>query len=206
MSWILRQVKPSDTPQLYEWAKQSGGGLTSLPSDRSSLTRKVDLSVALFAKIAQHERDARSLQKADKSTTSTSYICEIEREDLKLTPQEEEALLYFVLEDETQKGAEKSLMGVCALKPWVGQEEDFYQITKGAQENHSWHLERARLDRDYTELCSLYLSKETRGKKLGRFLSWSRFLYLARYQKLFAPHLLAQFRGYLDNEGESPIY
>ncbi|MDB5745619.1 MAG: arginine N-succinyltransferase, partial [Massilia sp.] len=57
-----------------------------------------------------------------------------------------------------------------------------------------------------TELCSLFLRPDYRKGYTGKWLSKSRFLFIAQFQQLFTEKIIAEMRGYLLEDGTSPFY
>jgi arginine N-succinyltransferase len=57
-----------------------------------------------------------------------------------------------------------------------------------------------------TELCSLFLLPQYRAGFNGKWLSKSRFLFIAQFQHLFTEKIIAEMRGYQDEAGDSPFY
>ena len=57
-----------------------------------------------------------------------------------------------------------------------------------------------------TEVCTLYIRPDCRGKGIGRFMSLHRFLFMAPHLSLFQPTVLAEMRGMSDRHGFSPFY
>lgn len=57
-----------------------------------------------------------------------------------------------------------------------------------------------------SELCSLYLIPEARKKGWGKFLSYSRVLYIFLHPDLFHKEIAARYRGYFTKEGKSPFW
>ncbi|WP_354860192.1 arginine N-succinyltransferase, partial [Acetobacter fabarum] len=51
MTFRIRAAHPGDLQALYEMAKLTGGGFTSLPPDRSALTAKLERSQAALSDI-----------------------------------------------------------------------------------------------------------------------------------------------------------
>jgi arginine N-succinyltransferase len=65
------------------------------------------------------------------------------------------------------------------------------------------------LDKIYdgpAEICSLFLSPEFRNSQNGRFLSLSRFVYIANNLKFFEKEIIAEMRGRVDSNGHSPFW
>ena len=62
---------------------------------------------------------------------------------------------------------------------------------------------------DYTgasEICTLFLEKDHRVGKVGRFLSRVRFLFMADYRELFSDLVIAEMRGSTGNREVSPFW
>ena len=57
-----------------------------------------------------------------------------------------------------------------------------------------------------TELGTLFLNPDYRGSGLGRILSLSRFLLIARESEKYDRQIIAEMRGIIDEQGRSPIW
>jgi arginine/ornithine N-succinyltransferase beta subunit len=117
----------------------------------------------------------------------------------------------FVMED-TSNGR---MAGVCAIKGAVGLDEPFYNYRIGTLVHSSRELDMfTRMDTLYlsndltgsTELCSLFLHPDYRTGNNGKWLSKSRFLFIAQFPQLFTEKLIAEMRGYQAEDGSSPFY
>ena len=174
---VIRSIAASDLDPLIDMAHQVGGGMTTLKPDRKMLGDRVDCAVASFAgTIPPEERD---------------YM--------------------FVMED-TENG---QLAGICAIKGAVGLTEPFYNYRIGTLVHSSRELnvfsrmETLYLSNDLTgatELWSLFLRPDYRKGYNGKWLSKSRFLFIAQFQQLFTEKIIAEMRGYLLEDGTSPFY
>ena len=174
---VIRSIAASDLDPLIEMAREVGGGMTTLKPDRQMLGDRVACAVASFQEtIPPEERD---------------YM--------------------FVLED-TETG---QMAGVCAIKAAVGLNEPFYNYRIGTLVHSSRELnvftrmETLYLSNDLTgatELCSLFLKPGYRKGYNGKWLSKSRFLFIAQFQQLFTEKIIAEMRGYLTDDGTSPFY
>jgi arginine N-succinyltransferase len=69
---------------------------------------------------------------------------------------------------------------------------------------HSLHLIKEH--NGPTEIGSLFLQPDYRGKGCGKLLSMSRFLYMAAHPKRFASETIAEMRGFQDAHGISPFW
>jgi arginine N-succinyltransferase len=104
---------------------------------------------------------------------------------------------------------------VCAIKAAVGLNEPFYNYRIGTLVHSSRELNVfSRMDTLYlsndltgsSELCSLFLRPEYRTGYNGKWLSKSRFLFIAQFQQLFTEKIIAEMRGFQDEGGTSPFY
>jgi arginine N-succinyltransferase len=174
---VIRAIQSTDLDPLIEMARQVGSGMTTLKPDREMLGARVECAVASFAQaIPPEERD---------------YM--------------------FVMEDTVNQ----RLAGVCAIKGAVGLTEPFYNYRIGTLVHSSRELNVfTRMDTLYlsndltgsTELCSLFLLPEYRAGHNGKWLSKSRFLFIAQFQHLFTEKIIAEMRGYQAEDGTSPFY
>lgn len=174
---VVRAITASDLDPLIELARQVGSGMTTLKPDRKMLGDRVAIAVASFAQtIPPEQRD---------------YM--------------------FVMED-TSSGR---LAGICAIKGAVGLDEPFYNYRIGTLVHSSHELNVfTRMDTLYlsndltgaTELCSLFLHPDYRSGNNGKWLSKSRFLFIAQFPHLFTEKLIAEMRGYQEEDGRSPFY
>jgi arginine N-succinyltransferase len=174
---VVRAITASDLDALLEMARQVGSGMTTLKPDRQMLGDRVAVAVASFAQtIPPEQRD---------------YM--------------------FVMED-TSNGR---MAGVCAIKGAVGLEEPFYNYRIGTLVHSSRELdvftrmETLYLSNDLTgstELCSLFLHPDYRSGNNGKWLSKSRFLFIAQFPQLFTEKLIAEMRGFQAEDGRSPFY
>ena len=174
---VIRAVKTDDLDALIEMARQAGSGMTTLKPDRKMLGDRVATAVASFNEsIPPEQRD---------------YM--------------------FVLEH-TGDG---SIAGVCAIKGAVGLTEPFYNYRIGTlvhcsrELNVFTRMETLYLSNDLTgasELCSLFLLPQFRAGFNGKWLSKSRLLFIAQFQQLFTEKIIAEMRGFQDENGVSPFY
>ncbi|TFW28483.1 arginine N-succinyltransferase [Massilia arenosa] len=174
---VIRAINENDLDALIDLARQVGSGMTTLKPDREMLGARVECAVQSFSEqIAPEKRD---------------YM--------------------FVLEDTESK----RLAGCCAIKGAVGLEEPFYNYRIGTLVHSSRELnvftrmETLYLSNDLTgssELCSLFLQPEYRQGFNGKWLSKSRFLFIAQFPQLFTERIIAEMRGYQSDDGYVPFY
>jgi len=174
---VVRAITAGDLDALIDMAGQVGSGMTTLKPDRKMLGDRVKVAVASFAQtIPPEQRD---------------YM--------------------FVMEDTTNG----RLAGICAIKGAVGLDEPFYNYRIGTLVHSSRELDVfSRMDTLYlsndltgaTELCSLFLHPDYRSGNNGKWLSKSRFLFIAQFPHLFTEKLIAEMRGFQAEDGSSPFY
>ncbi len=177
--FLIRPIAMNDLDQFVELVHTAGPGLTSLPKDHQLLEARIQHSERSFAhRVAQRPQ-------------GESYL--------------------FVLEDTQQK----RIAGVSGIISKIGGFEPFY-FYKIHQTTH--HSESLKLDNQVTtlhveavhnrpaEICSLYLHPDYRMAKVGRFLSLSRFLFFAENRPYFENEVIAEMRGQVKENGESPFW
>ncbi|MDX2110474.1 MAG: arginine N-succinyltransferase [Verrucomicrobiota bacterium] len=117
----------------------------------------------------------------------------------------------FVLTD----GSGGPILGTSAIVARVGGFDPFYTYEiRGEsfaykpvgvnQTVNTLHLKRSH--KGPSEICSLFLRPDCRSGGLGRLLSLSRFLFLATFRERFDKEVIAEIRGWLDNDGHSPFW
>ncbi|MCX2581823.1 arginine N-succinyltransferase, partial [Klebsiella pneumoniae] len=57
-----------------------------------------------------------------------------------------------------------------------------------------------------SELCTLFLDQERRENQNGKFLSKIRLMFIAAFKQYFEKKLIAEMRGYSDENGCSPFW
>jgi arginine N-succinyltransferase len=113
-------------------------------------------------------------------------------------------LYLFVLEElETQR-----IVGVSGILASVGCDEPFYAFDRESVHcDQSLDILKLLITRfGPTEIGSLYLHPEYRSQGLGRFLSLSRFLFMAEHPNRFKKTVIAEMRGWSNSEGCSPFW
>lgn len=120
---------------------------------------------------------------------------------------------FFVLDEGDDAGAD--IAGTSAIYAAVGLERPFYSYRITKISKYSPDIER-RFDytilqpsNDYTgctEVGTLYLPHERRGDGRGRLLSFARFMFLAVHRERFGDVVMAEMRGWINDEGRSPFW
>ena len=175
---IVREVALEDLDALWDLIGQANTGMTSLKIDKEQLADRVERSHFAFRR---------------------------------LTEKAEGAPYVFVMQDlETGR-----LIGTSCIFSKTGGYEPFYayriinetrysELLKQTQEIQALHL--VKTHNGPTEIGSLFLLPEYRGQGCGKLLSMSRFVYMARHPKRFATQTIAEMRGLLAPNGQSPFW
>ncbi|WP_105169613.1 arginine N-succinyltransferase [Pseudoalteromonas sp. T1lg23B] len=175
---ILRPITSNDFAAFKQIAIESGHGFTSLPVDDQLLQDKIS-------------RSERSFTKQLAKPFDEGYV--------------------FVLED-SETG---EIMGTTAIEAAVGMQVPLYHYHMGKTVHHSRTLdvyntvEILSMCNDYTgssEICTLFLREPFRKGLAGRFLSRSRFVFMADHAERFSETVIAEMRGVSDSQGNSPFW
>ena len=178
MSFRVRPARMADGEAILDMAKLTGGGFTNLPPDQATVTAKLERSDASFA------RDGEE-QQAD--------------------------LYLFVLEDPRQQ----IIRGTCQIFGKVGVKQPFYSyhmstLTQTSPElGKTFHNQLLNLTTDLegaSEVGGLFLHPESRSGGLGTLLARSRYLFIREHRQRFGETTLAELRGVLDDDGNSPFW
>jgi arginine N-succinyltransferase len=173
----VRPIAPDDLPVVLALSERTGHGLTTLPANRERLASRIDRSVASFA-----------------GTASRADACYV-----------------FVLVD----GAAGRVVGIAAIEAAVGLAEPWYNYHVGTLVHASRALDvytvaptlfLANDHTGHTELCSLFLDQAYRRGRNGPLLAKSRLLFVAEFAQRFAPKVIAELRGRVDDAGRSPFW
>ncbi len=178
--FVIRPIAEDDLDGLLELLQNSGHGLTSLPLDPDILSRKIKHSIKSF--------------------------------DHKSWPEGPAGQSYLFVMEEVFTG---KIVGVSGLLTKIGGYEPyyFYRVENnlhtsemlGVDNNiKSLHLEAVHSGP--AEICSLFLDPDFRNSQNGRFLSLSRFLFIADNRKYFEKEIIAELRGCVDDFGRSPFW
>lgn len=175
---VIRPIAQKDFAALLQIAEESGIGFTSLPVDDTLLQNKIEKSQTSFS--------------AQISTAG------------------DEGYL-FVLEDSITG----EILGTSGIEAKVGVTDPFYHYHMGKVVHASRELniyntvDILTFCNDYTgvsEICTLFLRETARVKDMGKFLSKTRFLFMAEHPERFSTTVIAEMRGINDENGRSPFW
>ena len=176
--FIIRPIEEHDLEGLMDLLEDSGHGLTSLPKDKDIIKRKITLSKRSF----EHRTD---------SPNGESYL--------------------FVM----QELFTGKIVGVSGIISKIGGFEPYYFYRLKEETRHSKmlnitkHIKSLHFEKIHAgpaEICSLFLSPEFRNSQNGRFLSLSRFLFMAEDRTFFETQVIAEMRGKVNEDGHSPFW
>jgi arginine N-succinyltransferase len=173
----VRAVAEGDFEALVALAESIDGNMTTMPRDRAGTSARLQRALASF----EPDRELRG-----------------------------DELYMFVLEDD-----DGEIIGTSAVYSNVGHDRPFYSYKISKITKSSPELEM-RLDteilspvNDYTgvtEVGGLYLRADRRGEGRGSLISLSRLLFIATHRHRFEDRVLAEMRGFTNDEGRSPFW
>mgnify|MGYP000017334234 CR=1 FL=1 len=175
---VIRPICSADLDVLHQIAIDTGPGFTSLPDNRELLAERIQASEDAFSRPIEQ--------------------CE--------------PLHYLLVMEETDTG---EVVGTCGIDAAVGLNAPFYHYRIGTVVHASRELNvhnsfrTLYLCNDYTgcsEMCTLYLQPDARHSANGSLLSKSRFLFMAEHPQRFADKVIAELRGFTDEQGHSPFW
>jgi arginine N-succinyltransferase len=174
---VVRPAGPADFRSLMELAVLSGRGFTSLPDDEPTLRMRLATSQASFSG--------------------------------ELAPLE---CWYTLMLEDTETGR---VEGVAGVKAGVGLKRPFFSFRVVTLAQHSSAV-GTRFDHKalvlvnecagWSEVGSLFLRPERRAGGAGRLLAQSRYLLIAADPPRFADQVLAELRGWFDDDGSCPFW
>lgn len=121
---------------------------------------------------------------------------------------EDDYYLLAMVDTEKQK-----LAGTAGVHSRVGARQAYYAYRLISMTHHSHSLDKQvrdellHLSNEYTdcsEVGTLFLNPEYRGN--GHWLAKSRYLLMGEFPHLFADEVVAELRGWSDDEGNSPFW
>jgi len=176
--FVLRPIGLGDLDPLVALLDHATFGLTTLPSDRDLLQERILGSL-------------QSFERTPRKPGGETYL--------------------FVLTEEPGG----RLMGTCGIISKVGGFEPFYayRVETAVHESKVLKVRKEiqilRLVKEHSgpsEIGSLFLAPGSRRSGLGRFLSLSRFAFMAEFPGRFEPVVIAEMRGFIDAGGRSPFW
>ena len=174
---VIRPVDYDDLAQLVALAGKTGGGLTSLPADRATLSARVERSLQTWRDRLPQAEQGYVFVLEESTTRRVVGICAIE---VAVGLQEP----WYNFRVGTQVHASREL-NVYKKLPTLSLSND-----------HTGS----------SELCTLFLDPDYRSGKNGYLLAKSRFLFMAAFRHRFMQRVVAEMRGISDENGHSPFW
>ncbi|MEM7809182.1 MAG: arginine N-succinyltransferase [Planctomycetota bacterium] len=178
--YLVRPATQDDVDALFDLLTLTAGTITTLSGDREQLARRVSRSLAAFD-----------------------------------DPPEKPAGETYVFVMEHRDGDAHAIVGTSAVQSKTGGFEPFYGYRIEEEHYASAALgvdkliKSLHLAEDHSgpaEVGGLFLHPDHRGGGRGRMLSLARFLFMALRPSAFDAHVVAELRGRLDANGESPFW
>lgn len=175
---VVRSVTMDDLEQLWELLGKATYGLTTLQISKKQLSERLEHSHFAF-------------NRQTEKPSGEPYV--------------------FVMED-TARG---KLAGVSSIFSKTGGFEPFYCFRIVTENHYCQLLDRTqtvetlqlcKIHDGPTEIGSLFLDSDYRGKGRGRLLSLARFSFIASHRKRFADEVIAELRGWMTQDEVSPFW
>jgi arginine N-succinyltransferase len=174
---VVRPAGPADFDALMELAVLSGPGFTSLPEDEPTLRERLEISRASFS------GDLNPLE-----------------------------CWYTLMLEDADTGA---IDGVAGVKAAVGLKRPFFSFRVVTLAQYSQQLQLRYDHRSlvlvnecagWSEVGSLFVKPEKRQGGAGRLLAQSRYQLIAADPQRFSEMVLAELRGWFDDDGGCPFW
>lgn len=119
---------------------------------------------------------------------------------------------YLMVVQDTESGR---ILGTAGVYANIGIQRPFYSFTMLTRTQQSYDLDLRVSSRTLhlvnayageTEVGTLILDPETRGKGLGKLASKSRYLLMAQFRERFGEKVMAELRGWSDEQAVSPFW
>lgn len=174
----VRAARKNDIDAFVSLAKAAGAGFTSLAVGRDDLAMRLEKSEAAFATPSPGEGE----------------------------------LTYQMMLEDTESG---EILGCSAVKSAVGVSKPYYDFKIITLAQSSKEADR-RFDMDVmilvndfagcSEVGTLFVGEGARGRGAGRLVAQTRYLLIAADYDRFGPHVLAELRGVVREDGSSPFF
>ena len=178
MSFRIRAARIDDLQHLYVMAKLTGGGVTNLPADRDSLTKKL-------------ERSERAYQRHSEEQGDDLFVMVLEN-----------------VETGAVRGTSQLFTKVGQTWPFYSYRLSTHsQTSKELNRTFSAQMLGLVTDLEgASEVGGLFLHPGERAGGLGMLLARSRYLFIKEHRKRFGDKIFAELRGVIDEAGGSPFW
>ncbi|MGC4008246.1 MAG: arginine N-succinyltransferase [Pseudomonas sp.] len=173
---IVRPVTSADLPALFDLARSTGTGLTTLPANEQRLQHRVNWAEKAF--------------RGEAERADADYLFVLENDEGKVVGISAVAgavglrepwynyRVGLTVSASQELGIHREIPTLFLANDLTGQ----------------------------SELCSLFLHADHRAGLNGRLLSKARFLFIAEFRELFGDKVIAEMRGMSDTAGRSPFW
>ncbi|WP_447747145.1 arginine N-succinyltransferase [Pseudomonas nicosulfuronedens] len=173
---IVRPVTSADLPALFDLARSTGTGLTTLPANEQRLQHRVNWAEKAF--------------RGEAERADADYLFVLENDDGKVVGISAVAgavglrepwynyRVGLTVSASQELGIHREIPTLFLANDLTGQ----------------------------SELCSLFLHADHRTGLNGRLVSKARFLFIAEFRELFGDKVIAEMRGMSDEDGRSPFW
>ena len=173
---IVRPVTSADLPALFDLARSTGTGLTTLPANEQRLQHRVSWAEKAF--------------RGEAERADADYLFVLENDEGKVVGISAVAgavglrepwynyRVGLTVSASQELGIHREIPTLFLANDLTGQ----------------------------SELCSLFLHADHRTGLNGRLLSKARFLFIAEFRELFGDKVIAEMRGMSDGDGRSPFW
>jgi arginine N-succinyltransferase len=173
---IVRPVRSTDLPALFQLARSTGAGLTTLPANEERLAHRVGWAEKTFQGCAE---------RAD-----ADYLFVLENDSGEVVGIS--AVAGAVGLREPWYNYRVGLTVSASQELNIHRQIPTLFLANDLTGN--------------SELCSLFLRSDQRSGLNGRLLSKARFLFIAEFRELFGDKVIAEMRGMSDDQGRSPFW
>lgn len=174
---IIRPAEERDTSELTRLSQTMGPGLTSLPCDAISWSRKIEQSLTSFAAQTPSGAETYLFVLEDRAKGRLAGTAQI----FAKTAGSTQGYYYRVEKITVPKSRLQGSREIPILRP-------------------------VRVDPTTTEIGGLFLDPTVRRHGLSKLVSLSRFLFIGAFPKRFQNKVIAEIRGHLETDGSSPFW
>ncbi len=173
---IVRPVRSADLPALYQLARTTGAGLTTLPANEERLAHRVSWAEKAFS--------------GEAARAEADYLFVLEDDNGEVVGIS--AVAGAVGLREPWYNYRVGLTVSASQELNIHRQIPTLFLANDLTGN--------------SELCSLFLRSDQRSGLNGRLLSKARFLFIAEFRELFGDKVIAEMRGMSDEQGRSPFW
>ena len=173
---IVRPVRSADLPALFDLARSTGAGLTTLPANEERLAHRVGWAEKTF--------------RGEAARADADYLFVLEDDNGEVVGIS--AVAGAVGLREPWYNYRVGLTVSASQELNIHRQVPTLFLANDLTGN--------------SELCSLFLRGDQRSGLNGRLLSKARFLFIAEFRELFGDKVIAEMRGMSDEQGRSPFW